>query len=134
MLKVADDEDLVAEHLEEALQFHRSVSGQAAAHLGLLADNTFRAPWLAAKLLPKDKNFARDAARAFAETPGKYKGGTTGLHSKRTCSTQKTCSGAWRILQTQSLQFCCGMGMEGMRLCLNFSHHVSCSSLTMSWI
>ena len=65
MLKVVDDEDIVAEHLQEALQFHRSVSGPAAAHLGLLAYNTFRTPWLAAKLLSKDKNLARDAARAL---------------------------------------------------------------------
>ena len=65
VLKVVDDEDLVAEHLEEALQFHRYVSGQAAAPLGLLADTTVRTPWLAAKLLSKDKNLARDAARAL---------------------------------------------------------------------
>ena len=65
MMKVVDDEDLVAEHLEEALQFHRYVSGPADARLGLLAGNTFRAPWLAAKLLSKDKNLARDAARAL---------------------------------------------------------------------
>ena len=73
VLKVVDDEDLVAEHLEEALQFHRSVSGPAAAHLGLLADNTFRTPWLAAKLLSKDKNLARDAARALLRHLAKYK-------------------------------------------------------------
>ena len=62
ILQVVGEQDLVAERLHESLEFHRTVSDQAAAHLGLLADNTFRTPWLAAKTLSKDRIIARDAA------------------------------------------------------------------------
>ena len=62
VLQVVGEEALVAERLQESLDFHRTVTDQAAAHLHLLADNTFRTPWLAAKLLSKDKDVARDAA------------------------------------------------------------------------
>jgi hypothetical protein len=62
VLQVVGEQDLVAERLQESLEFHRTVSDQAAAHLNLLADNTFRTPWLAAKLLSKDRHMARDAA------------------------------------------------------------------------
>ena len=65
VLGVVGDEDLVAEKMQEALEFHKSVSGQAAAHLNLLADNTYRTPWLAAKLLSKDPALAREAARTL---------------------------------------------------------------------
>ena len=61
MLQVVGEQDLVAERLQEALDFHRSVSDQSAAHLNLLYDNTFRTPWLAAKLLSKDKAQAQAA-------------------------------------------------------------------------
>ena len=53
ILQVVGEQDLVAEYLPEALDSHRSVTDQAAAHLHLLGDNTFRTPWLAAKLLPQ---------------------------------------------------------------------------------
>ena len=46
---VLGDADLVEEKLGEALEFHRRVTDQAAAHLKLLAENTFRTPWLAAR-------------------------------------------------------------------------------------
>ena len=59
ILQATGEQDLVTERLPESLEFHRLVSDQAAAHLNLLADNTFRTPWLAAKLLSKDKNIAR---------------------------------------------------------------------------
>ena len=65
VLEVVGDRDLVAESLQEALEFHRIVSDQTAAHLNLLADNTYRTPWLAAKLLSKDKALAKDAAGAL---------------------------------------------------------------------
>ncbi len=58
MLQVVGEQNLVLEKLEEALNFHRSVSDQTAAHLNLLSDNTFRTPWLAAKLLSKDQALA----------------------------------------------------------------------------
>ena len=48
VLQVVGEQDLVAERLESALAFHRSVSDHAAAHLNLLLDNTFRTPWLVA--------------------------------------------------------------------------------------
>jgi hypothetical protein len=67
VLQVVGDQDLVAEHLPEALDFHRSVSDTAAAHLNLLADNTYRTPWLAAKLLSKNKILARDAAATLVK-------------------------------------------------------------------
>ena len=62
VLQVLGEERLVGEKLQEALDFHRSVSDQAAAHLNLICDNTYRTPWLAAKLLSKDKNLAQDSA------------------------------------------------------------------------
>ena len=51
VLQVVGEEDLVAERPQVTLDFHRSVSDQAVAHLSLLHDNTFRTPWLAAKLV-----------------------------------------------------------------------------------
>ena len=65
VLQVLGEEALVAERLPEALAFHRSVSNSAAAHLNLLATNTYRTPWLAAKILSKDKFLARDSACAL---------------------------------------------------------------------
>ena len=62
ILQVVGEEDLVADHLPESLDFHRAVSDQAASHLHLLFDNALRTPWLAAKLLSKDKVLARDSA------------------------------------------------------------------------
>ena len=62
VLQVVGDPGLAAERLPEALEFHRSVSDQAAAHLNLLSDNTFRTPWLAAKLLSKGETLAQAAA------------------------------------------------------------------------
>ena len=65
VLQVVGEEDLIGEKLQEALDFHRSISDQAAAHLNLLLDNTYRTPWLAAKLLSQDKALARDSAAAL---------------------------------------------------------------------
>ena len=62
VLQVMGEERLVGEKLQEAFDFHRLVSDQAAAHLNLLFDNTYRTPWLAAKLLSKDKALAQDSA------------------------------------------------------------------------
>ena len=53
------------EYIADAIDFHRRTSGQAAAHLSLTADNTFRTPWLAAKLLAKDRGLARDSAKVL---------------------------------------------------------------------
>ena len=61
VLQVVGEERL-AEHIHDGLDFHRSVSDQAAAHLNLLGDNTFRTPWLAAKLLSSDQTLAKAAA------------------------------------------------------------------------
>ena len=65
VLRIVGEWDLVAEHLQRALDFHRKVSTQASAHLALLADNTFRTTWLAAKLLSTDKDIAQIAAKAL---------------------------------------------------------------------
>ena len=54
--------DEVPDYLAEALEFHKTVTDRAAAHLNLVGDNTFRTTWLAAKLLSKDPALARDAA------------------------------------------------------------------------
>ena len=67
MLQVVGEEDLVAERLQVALDFHRSVSDQATAHLNLLHDNTFKTPWLAAKLLSTDKALAKSSAAALVK-------------------------------------------------------------------
>jgi len=65
VLQVVGEQDLVAERLPESLEFHRRLSDQAAAHLNLLADNTFRTPWLAAKILSKDRHQAKEAAETL---------------------------------------------------------------------
>jgi hypothetical protein len=67
VLQVVGEEDLVAERLQVALEFHRSVSDQAVAHLNLLHDNTFRTPWLAAKLLSTDKALAKSSTDALVK-------------------------------------------------------------------
>ena len=67
VLQVLGDPDLVEEHMEQSLDFHRQVSDSAAAHLNLLLLNTFRAPWMTAKLLANDKFQARDAASALLQ-------------------------------------------------------------------
>ena len=64
---VLGDADLVADRLGEALEFHRMVTDQAAAHLNLLAENTYRTPWLAAKLLSRDKILASTSASALVK-------------------------------------------------------------------
>ena len=51
--------------LQVALDFHRSVSDQAVAHLHLLYDNTFRTTWLVAKLLSTDKALAKSSVVAL---------------------------------------------------------------------
>ena len=56
----------MAERLQVALDFHRSVSDEAAAHLHLLYDNTFRTPWLVAKLFSTDKALAKSSVVAIA--------------------------------------------------------------------
>ena len=53
------------DYVAGALEHHRQMSGDAAAHLNLTADNTFRTPWMAAKLLSKDKDIARVSAKAL---------------------------------------------------------------------
>ena len=67
ILDVVHEEHLVGERLQETLDFHRSVTDAAAAHLNLLFNNTFRTPWLAAKLLSKDPAQAKDAACALVK-------------------------------------------------------------------
>ena len=67
VLQVVGDEVAVAERLQEALEFHKTCSEQAAAHLNLVGDNTYRTPWLAAKLLSTEKVLARDAAAALVK-------------------------------------------------------------------
>ena len=67
ILQVVGKEDLVAGYLPEALDFHRGVTDQAAAHLHLLGDNTFRTPWLAAKLLSTDRILAKESASALVK-------------------------------------------------------------------
>ena len=65
ILSVTGEEaDLVGENIVDALDFHNTVAGQAAAHLHLWFDNTYRNPWLAAKLLSTAKHLARATAKA----------------------------------------------------------------------
>ena len=67
VLQVVGEEDLVAERLQVALDFHRSVSDQAVAHLNRLHDNTFNTPWLAPKLLATDKALAKSSVAALVK-------------------------------------------------------------------
>ena len=67
MLQVVGEEDLLAEGLQVALDFHRSVTDQSTAHLNLLHDNTFKTPWLTAKLLSTDKALAKSSAAAMVK-------------------------------------------------------------------
>ena len=65
VLEVVGQEDLVAEYLNEALDFCRLVSESAASHLALISENTYRTPWLTAKLLSRDAALAQDSAKAL---------------------------------------------------------------------
>lgn len=65
VLDVVGDRDLVEQHLVSALDFHKRVAGRAASHLALVGDNTFRTPWLAARMLAADAREAQDAAKAL---------------------------------------------------------------------
>ena len=66
VLQIVGEQALVEDRLKEALDFHRMVTDQASAHLSLILDNTFRTPWLAAKLLSTDKQVAQAAAKALS--------------------------------------------------------------------
>ena len=66
VLQVVGEQDLVAGRLESAIAFHRSGSDHAAAHANLLLGNTFRTPWLAAKLLSHSNDIAQYAAKSLA--------------------------------------------------------------------
>jgi len=57
----------VAERLQVALDFHMSVSDQSVAHLNLLHDNTFKQPWLAAKLIFTAKALAKSSTAALVK-------------------------------------------------------------------
>ena len=61
ILQALGDADLVPPRIGEALDFHRKVTDKAAGHLALVADNTFRTPWTATKLLSTDRIIARTA-------------------------------------------------------------------------
>ena len=61
------NQDLIQEHLTEAMDFHRSVVDKAASHLVLGGDNTIRTPWLAARLLSETPQEAQEAAKSLAK-------------------------------------------------------------------
>jgi hypothetical protein len=67
VLDVVGDRDLVEQYLVHALDFHKRVAGRAAGHLALVGDNTFRTPWLAARMLVDDAVAAQDAAKALVK-------------------------------------------------------------------
>ena len=73
ILQVVGEQDLVAEYLPEALDFHRSVTDQAAAHLHLLGDNTFRTSWLTAKLLSKRQDPGQGISQRTGQALGDNK-------------------------------------------------------------
>ena len=107
VLQVVVEEDLVSERLQVALDFHWSVSDQAAAHLSLLYDNTFRTPWLAAKLLSTEKALANSSAAALVRHLVTPSLGTRPL-SRITCLLERTCGRTSKTLPRQSLQCSCG--------------------------
>ena len=57
--------DLYEREITGASVFHRQVAGKAASHLMNIGHNTYRTPWLAAKLLMKDKQLAKNGATAL---------------------------------------------------------------------
>ena len=59
--------DLVAEYLGDGLAFHKSIADAAAAHLALIGENTYRTPWLAAKLLSTEQAQAKASAIALVK-------------------------------------------------------------------
>ena len=73
VFQVLGEERLVGEKLQEALDFHRCVSDQAAAHLNLLSDNTYMTPWLAAKLLSKGQGPGSKCSSSSCEAPSGHK-------------------------------------------------------------
>ena len=73
VLQVMGEERLVGEKLQVALDFHLLVSNQAAAHLHLLFDNTYRTPWLAAKLLSKGQGPGSKCSSSSCEAPSDHK-------------------------------------------------------------
>ena len=133
ILQVVGEEDLVAGYLPESLDFHRSVSDQAAAHLNLLGDNTFRTPWLAAKLLSKDKILARDSASALVRHLATTKPGNRTTFEERLISQVEL----WKNLADFSaadLQPFCGTTMGGISTCLSSWLLGSCWPQIMSWM
>ena len=81
-------EEQQANYIERALNFHREVSGKAAAHLALVGDNTFRTPWMAAQLLGRCPMGAQDAAKALLKLLDKTKPSARTLFEKHLCETR----------------------------------------------
>ena len=79
ILQAVGEQDLAGDYLQEALDFHRTVSSEAAAHLNLLGDNTYRTPWTAAKLLSTDPARAKGAASVLAKHLAKTRPGNRTL-------------------------------------------------------
>ena len=112
-LQVVGEEDLVAERLQVALDFHRSVSDQAVAHLNLLYDNTVRAPW-----------------RGTGRPPGLG----TGHISSIACSLLGKCRRTSQTCPRQSLQCSCGETMACMRASSSYWLLGSFWPLAISWM
>ena len=133
VLEVVGDENIVSEWLQEALTFHRSVSDQAAAHLNLLLDNTFRTPWLAAKLLSTDKVLARTSATTLMRHLATTRPPNLSAFEKHMFLT-RACGRTLMISPKQSLQSTYGAIRASMRSSSDFWLQGSSWPLTMCWI
>ena len=87
--------DLVAEHLGESLTFHKRLADAAAAHLALVGDNTFRSPWMAAKLLSTDPAQAKASANALVKHVVSTKPGNRTQFEEHLLATEDL----WRCLE-----------------------------------
>ena len=133
VLEVVGDENIVSEWLQEALTFHRSVSDQAAAHLNLLLDNTFRTPWLAAKLLSTDKVLARTSATTLMRHLATTRPPNLSAFEKHMFLT-RACGRTLMISPKQSLQSTYGAIRASMRSSSDFWLQGSSWPLTRCWI
>ena len=95
VLQVMGEDRLVGEKLQEALEFHRLVADHAAAHLNLLSDNTYRTPWLAAKLLSKDNDLAQISAPLLVKRQVSIRPANRSSFEKHLCTQEEL----WKNLE-----------------------------------
>ena len=131
VLQIVVDEHLVGERLQETLDYHRSLTDAAAAHLNLLFDNTFRTPWLAAKLLSKNPDLAKDAACELVRHLDTTRPANRTAFEDHLFNQEHLWESPVTFSQAEPV---CGTAMEGTRAWLSSWLPVSSLPLTMSWM